>query len=280
MTEESILPIFLKTGDQSRRKDCDITTGTQGSREYKFFRRSDFLEVLDTYDGDHPIVVDYRNHLREIKRDYESHDGWPEATLSEWTMGPWRRLFCTLEKQDLRTQVEYETTRNGKEFEIRYPDWGYVNNRGGGFLALFWNFRDIQIGQGKSAGRHRFFLQLEITVRNRKTAKHELCFKVGVEENKGRRERTDHRRRLRDEYAKDIEKAADSVLGAGVVVSPDRMGNGQTMTLRVWRDWLVFSNDGGRRLDMKGTVENLKQAEHILDDACERARQRRAASAD
>ena len=46
------------------------------------------------------------------------------------------------------------------------------------------------------------------------------------------------------------------------VVRP-KMGIGEAMTVGVWKeDWMAFGQDG--KLDMPGTVDNLKRAESVL----------------
>ena len=60
----------------------------------------------------------------------------------------------------------------------------------------------------------------------------------------------------------------ERVLAAGgqQVVKPDVMRRGKTMTVAWWNDdWLAFGEDG--KLDMSGTVENLKRAESVLKAA-------------
>ena len=57
--EENILPLYLQTGDQASYSNV---------REagYQPFLREDFLEILRSYSGNNPILVDYRNYLQSI----------------------------------------------------------------------------------------------------------------------------------------------------------------------------------------------------------------------
>ena len=83
--------------------------------------------------------------------------------------------------------------------------------------------------------------------------KQKLCFKV---------ERGD---RSGDEV-RHVYHNAILAAGAGAVVRPARMRGGKTMTVGVWEgDWLAFSADA--RIDMDSTVENLRQAERIVEAA-------------
>ena len=123
----------------------------------------------------------------------------------------------------------------------RWIGWGPVNNPAGGFLGFWWWSSDngelyIQIegGYGKEA---------------------KLCFKVDAGEDNEQQENLKWRWHER-------------VLAAGEqqVVKPDVMKRGKTMTVAWWKDdWLAFGKDG--KLDISGTVENLKRSEAVLKTA-------------
>ena len=90
----SIHSIFLKTGNQSRSKDCQIEQATT----YKVFSRSDFLDVLDKYPGNHPIVCDFREHLRWHEDDFDGFRGWRrDQDRNDWSWGAWEGFFRCLE---------------------------------------------------------------------------------------------------------------------------------------------------------------------------------------
>ena len=82
-----------------------------------------------------------------------------------------------------------------------------------------------------------------------------LCFKVAAEG-----ETSDRQDHLKWHWH-------DRVLAAGgqQVVKPDVMRRGESMTVAWWNDWLTFGKDG--KLDVSGTVENLKRAEKVLKQA-------------
>ena len=57
--------------------------------------------------------------------------------------------------------------------------------------------------------------------------------------------------------------------GEGFVCKPKVMRAGHTMTVAQWKDWLAF--DSNDKLDIYNTVEHLKSAEKVLDDAVKMA---------
>ena len=44
--------------------------------EYKVFHRKDFLDVLGTYKGSNPILVDFRKYLQKTEKRTESYREW------------------------------------------------------------------------------------------------------------------------------------------------------------------------------------------------------------
>ena len=63
--EEKIFPIYFKTEDQASYKDA-IENG------YAPYLRSNFLDILTTYQGKNSILIDYRNHLQSIEDSVQS----------------------------------------------------------------------------------------------------------------------------------------------------------------------------------------------------------------
>ena len=57
--------------------------------------------------------------------------------------------------------------------------------------------------------------------------------------------------------------------GEGFVCKPKVMRAEHTMTVAQWKDWLAF--DSNDKLDIYNTVEHLKSAEKVLDDAVKMA---------
>ena len=228
VSHQMIRPIYLKTGNQSCAKDTRI----EGHTPFKIFNRKDFLEILSTYRGTHPLMTDFRKHLQRLEDDFERFKSWRlQDDRASWPEGAWERFFRRL------------------ECELEDADWGYVHNQKGGFLGLWWQWVSIP------DPAEELFLQLEIVPTDPQNQR--LCFKVDV----GEADRA-IRSTVRDLYRKAILKAACG----DHVVKPRRMGSGKTMTAAEWNgDWLVFADDGA--LDVRSTVENLKESERILLDA-------------
>lgn len=133
--ENEIIRIYFKTGDQSNYKDVN-------SKEYRLFHRTDFLKVLNTYEGGNQILIDYRRHLQSIQDGIESFKTYE---LDKWNTASWIGFYINLQRR------------------LNDGDWGYVPNPSGGFQALWWHFiiRDDC----------KLYLQLE---------KEKLCLKIEV----------------------------------------------------------------------------------------------------
>ena len=233
--EEHVRPIFLKTGTQSIAEDREIEAGRYG---YKVFRRTDFLRVLNSYGGSHPILVDFREHLQEIEDRTNSYREWPQdhrrGDYLAW-QGFYRRIECELLE-----------VHNG----IAWLDWGDVSNPAGGFLGFGWQ----PPGVGKCCP---LYLQLEVSSW-REAGDEKLCFKVHARGNKDKQRQA----QLQREWYERVLTA-----GGEQVQRPARMRRGGHMTAAEWKgEWLDFNPRSGR-LDIGRTVENLRQAECVLTQA-------------
>ena len=85
--------MYLKTGNQSLAEDADIeNTG------YKVFYREDLLAVLNGYQGTHPIVTDFRDHIQGFEDDFNSFDNWRHGGGREkWTRAGWEGFYRRLD---------------------------------------------------------------------------------------------------------------------------------------------------------------------------------------
>ncbi len=134
--EKNILPIYFKTEVQGRYSDI-LEAG------YQLFLRPDILQVLNLYQGNNAILIDYRSHLQKISMWEESYI---VERLEKWYWYSWMGFYSRLQSEG-----------------IDCVDWGYVPNPRGGFLAFWWHFQgDDTCGQ---------YLQLE---------EDKLCFKIWV----------------------------------------------------------------------------------------------------
>lgn len=121
---------------------------------------------------------------------------------------------------------------------INAGHWDYVPNPSGGFLGFWWGTRD--------AGNCDVYLQLE---------QKRFCFKISVDE-------PELRSKLRNDWYRRI---AENCPNHGITARrPDRFGNGQYMTVAIFKDEYRATKADGT-LDMEGTIQNLKSAEMVLD---------------
>ena len=83
---ENILPIFLKTGNQSLYNHMRIENSTSfeidlesrkiSSKPYKVFDRGDFLKVVEPYNTAYPILNDFTDYLKSWERDTQRFEDW------------------------------------------------------------------------------------------------------------------------------------------------------------------------------------------------------------
>ena len=231
--------IFLKTGNQSCSRD-----NTPQEACFKLFHRQDFLKILRTYQGVHPVVTDFRKHLQAREDEFISFRNWRRDDEERQRWRPWgaweglyRRLECEIEDCD--------------RFDFT---WGYVPR--GNFLGFWWHRVPIELD-----GAECIYLQLEVkpTGPSRLDGPvgfQKFCFKVKAGEH------TDKARRIMIR-----EKCRAEILATGDdLVRPAPRRVGKHMTVAVWMgDWLAFNGDGS--LSLEGTVANLRQAEQIIDAA-------------
>lgn len=224
-SKDKLFPIFFKTGNMSRAEKRDVE-GIELSPPYRVFGREDFLDVLKGCDRNaSEILAAFLDYLQELE---EQSCSWKKKPLCDWHWHGWEGLFRCLE----------ETLKAG---------WGYVPNPSGGFLGLWWHW--------KNGGGDDLHLQIE---------QEKLCFKIKVGDAKRRSERR--------RYWHDRIVAAGKAAGMRIA-KPARFGNGYTMTVARlvgddgWedRDWRQAGTDG--KLDLAATLAVLRQAEKVLDAA-------------
>lgn len=227
VTHNDIYPIYLKTGNYQLAERQMVE-----KMGYKFFDRRDFLGVLKAYRGANAILVDYRDHLQCWEDDTESYRNWLAGDSEQWSRSSWEG-FCG----QLEVALCHDAALGG---------WGFVPNKAGGFLGFWWGER------GELPGGARVCLQLAVVP----GGKRDLYFKIGVE--KGKKVPGDLARRLGE---------AILAVGGGRVKKPKQFkGGGRTMTVAVWaNEWLSFGKNG--KIDLKRTVENLREAESVLQEA-------------
>ncbi len=146
--EKDILRIYYKTEDQSSYKKIK-------EEGYKAFLRREILDVLETYEGDNPILLDYLNHLQCIENEVNSFLTKP---IKKWTRYQWIGFFKRLQN----------------ELGLKEKHWRYVPNPSGGFLGFYWH------GQDRKDFDQYLLLEEE-----------KLCFKISVENASNRKQLRD-----------------------------------------------------------------------------------------
>lgn len=229
----SCWPIYLKTGNHSLHHAREIE-----KPGYKMFDRQDFLCVLKCYQGDYPLVSQFRSHLQKLEDEF---DRWKTEKRENWLWGSWEGFYRALEET-----LEDEISQSSKGGTPGLPDWGYVPNRQGGFLGFWWSPLDKD-------DNCSLYLQLEVVPND--PTKQKLCFKVEA----GRDSRT------AEDYHELVRLAAERQ--GETIERPPRMRAGSTMTVGRWPDnWLVF-NDVGSHPDLLKTADTLWRAQRVLKEA-------------
>ncbi len=232
-----IYPIYLKTGNQSLATDQRIEEIKECG--YKVFHRKDFLDVLNHYSGSHPLLVDFRGYLQRIEGCTESYRKWTKEPKTRHEKLAWEGLYRRLE-------CELRRGTDGNQ----WIDWGDVFNPSGGFLGFWWQPPGVD-------EKCPLYLQLEVPWWE---GKGKLCFRVEAEGKS-----SEEKRDLKWKWHKRICDASGQQ-----ATRPKRMKIGKkTMAVAEWvGEWLAFEEDSGL-LDIRETIENLKQAEAVLTQAME-----------
>lgn len=115
--DRKVLPIFLKTGDQSSYKAA-LNVG------YRLFLRKDFLNVLRVgrrRGVSNAVFSDFLEHLEQLD---QAREAYAQRPMEEWDRHGWIGFYLRL--QEL------------------IPDlgWGEVANQAGGFMGAWWHFRE------------------------------------------------------------------------------------------------------------------------------------------
>ena len=111
--KEKILPIYYKTEDQGNYSHVKASG-------YKPFLRHDMVEVMNKYQGNNNILIDYRNHLVNITKRVDSYKLLP---LTDWTWHSWVGFYLELQNN------------------LSSGEWDYVANPRGGFLGYWWHWQ-------------------------------------------------------------------------------------------------------------------------------------------
>lgn len=155
--EQNIIPIYLKTGDQSSYsaiKECG----------YFEFLRNDFLCLLlegKTAGVNNAIFNDFLSFLEKREQAVNKFKNEPISVWAKKNNRAWSGFYIELQK------------------ELTSGVWNYVANQTGGFMGFWW--------AGKKVGNVTLYLSLE---------ENKLCFKIGVKNGKPTNERNDWHKRI------------------------------------------------------------------------------------
>ncbi len=238
-------PIYLKTGNHSlhhaREIERKIISGDQPG--YKVFDRKDFLCVLRRYQGDYPLVRQFRSWLQKLEAEFNAWCKWKQKEREKWSWESWEGFYRALEET-----LEDKISQSMKSATPGLPDWGYVPNPQGGFLGFWWSPFDRN-GNDRN-GNYTIYLQLEVVPDD--PSRQKLCFKVKA---------GDDERKAVDFHELVLCAAKEQGMK---IEPPPRMRTGSTMTVGWWPDkWLVFDVDGPPNLVQ--TAGTLWRAKGILE---------------
>ncbi len=129
----SCRPIYLKTGNHSLHHAGDIESkpGFGDQAGYKVFDRKDFLCVLTSYKGGHPLVIQFRSWLQKLEDEFNAWCNWKPEEGKNWSWESWEGFYRALEEA-----LENKFSRSSKSGTPRLLDWGYVPNPQRGFLGF------------------------------------------------------------------------------------------------------------------------------------------------
>ena len=132
---------YVKTGNEPAK-----TLNIIKEQGYTPITRNQILDVLNSYNGKNPLVLNYRSYLQELENATQS---FRDRSLMDWDWNSWQGFYMELEKS--------------------FPDvqWGYVANPSGGFWGAYWHFV-----YPESDKNLEMYLQFEES---------KLCFKIGYD---------------------------------------------------------------------------------------------------
>ncbi len=220
---DDLYPIYFKTGNQALSTADDISR----RHEYAVFERADFLAVLNVYDGDHSIVLDYRTYLQDLEDRTNSFVQWTPDNPRNDVLA-WEGLYRKIEEDLARRRTP--------------PTLGHVYHRLlGGFTGVWWRPSDVDPAAA---------LWLEA-----KDGEAQLSVKLNV---------ADARRRkaLQRSWHEALLSA-----GGLRMAKPKRMRQGAIMAVAEWADEVLAFDGEPARLDLPGTMRHLRSAERVLRQA-------------
>ena len=128
--------VYLKTGNGPKSILEKIS-----NLGYRIILRADLLHLLNSYNGSHPFVLNYKEHIQDIEDETQKFNSIP---VSKWGWYAWQGFYQEINKY------------------IDLASWTYVANPAGGFLGAYWYFIGVD-------DKIEMYLQFE---------EQKLCFKI------------------------------------------------------------------------------------------------------
>lgn len=141
-----LVSVYLKTGNESNAEKESVI-----SKKFKVVYRKDILTCLKYQKTKNDILNDYISYLEKIEADTESFKINP---FNNWSWNAKQGFYMYL-----------ENTMKNEDF-----GWDNVNNPSGGFIGLWWHYKEIAFG--------RLYLLLNNC---------ELCFKIEIRDKEHRK---------------------------------------------------------------------------------------------
>lgn len=186
---------------------------------YKTLTRCDILDILRPYRGN-ALIENYVQYIDSIEKSTQEFLSQP---VEQWGWYQWQGFFKRLEQ------------------DIEVESWDYVPNPNGGFLGLWWHFRE------KQNDEIRMYLQFE---------EQKLCVKIEYWGDK------DSRSEIREKYHSVLMEGAHKM---GLAMNrPSRFGCGTYMTIGVVPPDEIFGNG---QLQIEELISKLHEYEKLVD-AC------------
>lgn len=169
ISESHIIPIYLKTGDQSSYTDINKSG-------YFEFLRKDFLCILREGKASGVVNDIFNDFLSHLEKAEHAVNKFRNEHISIWAKNndrAWSGFFTDLKK------------------ELKTGNWEYVPNQSNGFMCFWWAIKKV--------GNVTLHLQL---------AENKLCFKIKVTEGKPSALRDEWQKRI-CKVAKELHPSLD-----------------------------------------------------------------------
>jgi hypothetical protein len=227
--------VFLKTATMSQYEKDEIRKYNQN---WKVVERHDVLEVLNHYSD--KISSDFFcDYLKQLSNFDDSEKNYKKQPVKEWdysaTTGFFKRLELELNE---------------------WFSWDWVNNPSGGFLGGWWHW--IYIKKLDLS----YYLQIQKSDRE-STDDYDNNIDLFIRVDASNLEKDD-RKDFRNKSISMLESKL-SDYESQYIVHPKRLSTGNYMSIkRVKQEYWLSINDEGI-VDVKGTVNKLKEISRILD---------------